>query len=297
MNIYKKVKRRLIQFKEHPLTKDRPYEALWRYIFFNLKNRLFREQIIDWIGNLKFYARKGDAGLVGNIYYGVYEFEESIFLLHFLNEGDVFLDVGANLGHYSLLLSGMKKCRSIAVEPIPATYNQLLRNIQLNKLESLIESYNLGVAEKEGRLNFSTDRNTMDRIVAENYKNSIQVSVSTIDSIIKNDVPIALKIDVEGYEYFALQGAGQLLESPDLIVVVLELNGSGKKYEVEDVEVFQMLLEKGFKPMEYDFTQRTLIELKNFNTHKFNTVFVRDFQFVAKRILKSENIQIRNKKI
>lgn len=296
MNIRKKIMQRLSQFKGHPLTKDRPYAALWRYISFNLKNRLFQEQIVDWVGDLKFYAHKGDAGLVGNIYYGVYEFEESIFLLHFLQEGDIFLDVGANLGHYSLLISGIKKCRSIAVEPVPATYNQLVRNIELNKLESLIEPYNLGVAEKEGRLNFSTDRNTMDRIVADTYENSVQVSVSTIDAIVNHNFPLALKIDVEGYEYFALQGAGQLLESPDLKVVVLELNGSGKKYGIEDEKVFHILLSKGFKPIEYDFKQRRLIELKNFNTHKFNTVFVRDFEFVAKRILKSEQIKIRNKK-
>lgn len=287
---------RLNQFKGHPLTKDRPYGALWRYISFNLKNRLFQEQTVDWVGDLKFYAHKGDAGLVGNIYYGVYEFEESIFLLHFLQKGDVFMDVGANLGHYSLLLSGIKKCRSIAVEPVPATYNQLVRNVELNKLEGLIELHNLGVAEKAGRLNFSTDRNTMDRIVADTYENSVQVSVSTIDAIVNHNFPLALKIDVEGYEYFALQGAGQLLESPNLKVVVLELNGSGKKYGIEDEKVFQILLNKGFKPVEYDFKQRRLIELKNFNTHKFNTVFVRDFEFVAKRILKSEEIKIRNKK-
>ncbi|MEH6764531.1 MAG: FkbM family methyltransferase [Aequorivita antarctica] len=297
MNIHKKIIRRLKQFKGHPLTKEKPYGALWRYISFNLKNRLVQEQTVDWVGDLKFYARKGDAGLVGNIYYGVYEFEESIFLLHFLQEGDVFLDVGANLGHYSLLLSGIKKCRSIAVEPVPATYNQLVRNIKLNKLEGLIELHNLGVAEKAGRLNFSTDRNTMDRIVADTYKNSVQVSVSTIDTIVNHNSPLALKIDVEGYEYFALQGAGQLLESPDMKVVIIELNGSGKKYGIEDEKVFQMLLNKGFKPVEYDFKQRKLIELKNFNTHKFNTVFVRDFEFVAKRVLKSEKIKIKNRNI
>ncbi len=296
MNIHKKIIRRFKQFKGHPLTKENPYGALWRYIAFNVKNRFIKEQTVDWVGGLKFYARKGDAGLVGNIYYGVYEFEESIFLLHFLQEGDVFLDVGANLGHYSLLLSGIKKCKSIAVEPVPATYNQLLRNIELNKLEGLIELHNLGVAEKEGRLNFSTDRNTMDRIVADTYKNSVQVSVSTIDTIVNKNAPLALKIDVEGYEYFALQGAAHLLESPNLKVVIIELNGSGRKYGIEDEKVFQILLNKGFKPVEYDFKQRKLIELKNFNTHKFNTVFVRDLEFVAKRVLKSEKIKIRNKK-
>tara|TARA_R100000306_G_scaffold40532_3_gene39762 strand:- start:958 stop:1848 length:891 start_codon:yes stop_codon:yes gene_type:complete len=294
MKIYKKIKSRYRKFKRHPITHDNSFTSLMRYISFNIKNRIVDEQIIEWIGNLKFYARKGDAGLVGNIYFGLYEFEESIFLLHFIRKEDVFLDIGANLGHYSLLLSGLKHCKSIAIEPIPVTYKRFRRNIKLNKLESFINPIQCGIADKEGALYFSTDRSTMDRIVSKKYKNSVEVPVFSIDAIITK-IPQVLKLDVEGYEYFALKGAENLLNSSDLKVIILELNKSGRKYGIDDKVIFQLLVEKGFRPFEYDFKNRDIIELKSFNTHKFNTLFVRDIDFVKNRLIQGDKIKIRNK--
>src|SRR5690606_17472427 len=125
----KKIQRHFQRIQKHPITSRQPYSAMLRYLYFNIKSRVVKEQITKWLGGLKFYAQKGDAGLVGNIYYGLYEFEESLFLLHFMHKEDVFFDIGANLGHYSMLISGIKKCKTIAVEPVPATFNRLVRNI------------------------------------------------------------------------------------------------------------------------------------------------------------------------
>ena len=77
--------------------------------------------IYKGVGDLKFIARKGEAGIVGNIFYGIYEFEEFVFLIHLLNNNDCFLDVGANIGHYSLLMAGLKQTRLLAIEPVPQT--------------------------------------------------------------------------------------------------------------------------------------------------------------------------------
>lgn len=79
----------------------------------------------NWIHGPQFYARKGDAGIVANNYFGLFEFEDSMFALQFLRSQDTFLDVGANLGHYSILVSGIHNCSSIAIEPIPSTFQQL----------------------------------------------------------------------------------------------------------------------------------------------------------------------------
>lgn len=294
MNSYRKIKRHYKRLQNHPLTQENLYLGLLRYLHFNIRSKITKEQTVHWIGNLKLYIRNGDAGLVGNIYYGLYEFEESIFLLHFLREEDIFLDIGANLGHYSLLVSGIRKCKSITVEPVPATYNQLIRNIKLNNLENRIETLQIGVADKEGVFYFSTDRNTMDRIVSSNYNNSVEVPVKTIDDIIKNEIPIALKMDVEGYEIFALKGGKRILNSPALKVLILELNKSGEKYGIDDQSIYELLLGYGFQPFDYDFMSRKLIPLETYNTHKFNTIFIRDDNFVQNRLSESEKIQIRN---
>ena len=74
--IQKRLKQRFKQFGNHPLTKGHLYEALGRYVYFHFMIQLKEKIIYKWVDNLKFIARKGEAGIVGNIYYGLYEFEE-----------------------------------------------------------------------------------------------------------------------------------------------------------------------------------------------------------------------------
>lgn len=294
----RKIKIRLIQrysqFSDHTLTKGNPYAALWRYVYFHSMIRFKGKMIYKWINDLKFIARRGEAGIVGNIYYGLYEFEESVFLIHLLKKNDLFLDVGANVGHYCLLISGLKHARSIAIEPVPETYARLKEHIDLNCLGGLIDARHIGVSDKNGELYFSTDRGTMDRIVNSTYKNSVSVKVKTIDSILEENVPLALKMDVEGYEKFALEGAHKTLNNPSFKVLILELNNSGKIYKISDQEIYNTVIEFGFKPYSYDATSRTLRELVVYNRHQFNTIFIRDLQFVKSRIKRSESFKIGN---
>lgn len=292
--IQRRLKRRYNEFAKHPLTREKKFAALWRYVHFHLMMH-FKERIVyQWIGNLKYVARKGEAGIVGNIYYGLYEFEESVFLIHLLQKDDFFLDIGANVGHYSLLMSGLKQAKSLAIEPVPNTYSKLREHISLNHLEDLIETKNIGVSNENGLLYFSTDRGTMDRIVDVSYTNSVSVEVKTIDSILSDLVPLALKIDVEGYEKYALEGAETMLNNPAFKVLILELNNSGKVYKIEDQDIFESVISYGFKPYRYDPTSRILREMASYNRDQFNTIFIRDLEFVTERIANSEMIKINN---
>src|SRR5690554_5361637 len=103
--IVQKIKLRNQQFGNHPITKDNRMKAMTRYIVFNSLNRIKSNIKYDWIENLVFYASKGDGGIVANIYYGLYEFNESVFVLHYLRKDDTFLDVGQMLAitHFFLL--------------------------------------------------------------------------------------------------------------------------------------------------------------------------------------------------
>ena len=283
------------QFKKHPVTKDNRIKALIKYVAFNVLNR-FRAHIkYNWIGNLSFYASKGDGGIVGNIYYGLYELNESLLILHYLREEDTFLDVGANVGHYSLLASGIKNCQTIAIEPVPDTFKKLNGQVELNNLGNRILTLNMGVGDRPSELYFSTDKNTMNRIVESSYEHSVQVPVDTLDTICNERRPSILKIDVEGYEKFVLEGAGATLTNEKLKVVVIEINFSNSFYGIENEEVSQILINHGFKPYEYNPFKRQLIELKSYNQEQFNTIFVRDLEFVAERLTKSQGIKVWNK--
>lgn len=290
--VEKRLRQRFMLFKVHPVTRGRAWFALFRYIKFHVLASVCKELTYKWIGSLRFSVSKGDAGMVGNIYYGLYEFEESIFLLHVLRSKDVFLDVGANMGHYALLTSGMCLNKSIAVEPVPGTVSKLKKQVALNKLESLIVVKHMGVAEKSGCLWFSTNRGTMDRIVGSSYSNAVSVNVEPIDTLLKDEVPLAIKIDVEGYEWYALQGAKEILENKHLKIVILELNNSSRFYKITDDDVYHMMLDYDFKPYRYEATLRRLILLENYNKDTFNTLFIRDASFVEKRLKSAKPIKI-----
>jgi FkbM family methyltransferase len=298
IKIIKKLNQRYLEFKNHPIGKDEPIYNIFRYSLFNIKSKFIREIEYPWIGSLKFIARKGDAGIVGNIYFGLYEFTESIFLLHFLEEQDIFFDIGANLGHYSLLASGIKRCQSLAIEPVPETFNQLKKQIELNNLIGLITPLHIGVADNIGTLNFSTDRGTMNRIVSNDYKNSVSIPIETVDSIaINNDIPTAIKIDVEGFEKHVLTGAFNVLENPKLKVLIVEVNNSGENYGIKDDDIFIHILDFGFKPYNYNPYSRNLAPIETYNKKSFNTIFIRDVIFVQKRLNKCVKIKIRNQAI
>ena len=293
MRVVQKLRTRFRQFGEHPVTSRRRNKALFNYIFFNLGSSLRHELRYNWIGSLKIFVRKGDAGLVGNVYFGLAEFYESMFILHFLRDSDLFLDVGANLGHYSLLAAGCTKSQVIAVEPVPATFEQLNRQIRLNKLEDRVQTLNRGMADHSSELWFSTDRGTMNHIVDERYRGSrTRVRVDTIDSICEVNIPGVIKIDVEGYEKFVLDGAHKTLRDQTVKALIVELNRSGEKFGIDDRNIFQHLVSLGFRPFSYDPFNRSIVALDTYNTGQFNTIFVRDVDFVNKRILNSSPVKI-----
>jgi hypothetical protein len=80
---------------------------------------------------------RGMVGATGNLYVGLQEFEEMAFMLHQLRPDDVFVDVGANVGAYTLL-AGTAGARCVAFEPVPATFRALRDNVRLNGLQTRV---------------------------------------------------------------------------------------------------------------------------------------------------------------
>ena len=171
--IYNKFYKRVEDFKNHPLTKSNVSGALIRYIRFNIiQNLNSKPRIYNWINNLKFYAQKGDAGMVANIYFKLFDYEDSMFLLRHLKQNDLFVDVGANVGHYTLLAAGICNAEVIAFEPIPSTFSKLEKNLDLNNLSLKVTVYNIGIGEEDSILNFTKHNDVMNS-VALNYETDV----------------------------------------------------------------------------------------------------------------------------
>ena len=148
----------------HPLTHDTKARAFARFISWQVASRLRSEVIVPWIDGTHLAVRRGMTGATGNIYCGLHEFEDMTFLLHFLRAEDVFVDVGANIGSYTILASGVRRARTFAFEPDPITFAALSRNIALNALEPFVIAHECALGPSEGQIEFTVGLDTMNRV-------------------------------------------------------------------------------------------------------------------------------------
>jgi hypothetical protein len=108
----------------HPLNRERKLKSIVRFAKWQVGSRLVPGAVVhDWINGSKFLVKNGETGLTGNIYTGLHEFPDMGFLLHVLRGEDLFVDVGANVGSYTILACSVVGARGFAFEPVPSTYS------------------------------------------------------------------------------------------------------------------------------------------------------------------------------
>lgn len=257
--------------RNHPLWERRRLTPLFRFVYLQALFRLGRKRLnLPWIGDLLLPVEKGDNGFTGNYYLGLWEFKDMAFALHLLRPDELFVDVGSNMGSYSLLLAGCAGGRCLAFEPVPATYQRLLDAVALNRLSDRIVARNLAlssaamVADGE-RLVFSADRGCENSFVDASYPGTkIFVNVSTLDKQCNQKKPVLMKIDVEGFEESVLQGAAETLAKHDLLAVIIE----GQTPAVNAI-----FRDAGFVDRDYLPLQRKLIPRAGYT---LNRIWVRE---------------------
>ena len=196
----------------HPLAKKHKLRAYTRFFSWQLSQFLYpRDQVVSFLGETKLVARRGLNGITGNIYAGLEDFSDMAFAVHFLRPEDLFADVGANAGSYTVLASGYCRSKTIAFEPVPSTFDWLQKNISLNKINERVQSHNIGLSSKRRRISFTSNYGTVNHVVAESELHQIAdpvtVDVFPLDEIISGEqVPLLIKIDVEGFETEVLGG-------------------------------------------------------------------------------------------
>lgn len=150
-----------------------------------------------------------------------------------MNNGETFVDVGANVGYYSLktaLENEDNNVKVVAIEAHPETHSALLRNIECNGLDEII-TINMAVADKKQDM-VMYERRTTEGIkmagnssicIAFDEENGISVQCDTLDSILAGHKADVLKMDIEGAEVMALAGASRVLK--ELRKIVVEIHG------------------------------------------------------------------------
>ncbi len=261
----------------HPLNRGKRTAAFLRVLRWQLAARLLPEAqfSLPYVNGSRLLMTRGATGATGNFYCGLDEQDEMGFALHVLRCGDVFVDVGANVGSYTIL-AALLGARVVAVEPIPETFDRLIENVRLNGMESAVTAHRVGLSDRSGTLRFTTDQGTINHVMAETESLAgTDVAVVTLDSILTDVSPALIKIDVEGHELAVLNGAGRTLESPSLLAVIMETNGSGIRYGISDARLYELMEVRGFEPHTYSAVTRVLTRLDmHAATSVLNTVFI-----------------------
>lgn len=285
----------------HPLTMRSPVAAAARYLRWQIGSRILSGSVaIDFVNDARLLVRPGMTGATGNVYAGLHEFEDMAFVLHALRAEDLFVDVGANVGSYSVLAAKVVGARVVAFEPIPAAHAALRDNLALNAIESHVELRRTCVGAEPGEVRMTTQLDTTNHVIASTTagtgtRATIPVPVETLDGVL-HAAPFLLKLDVEGYEREVLRGAAATLANPRLHAVIMEINTCGARYARSDAELLSIMHANGFERCNYHPRQRRLEPATAPDTGG-NSLFVRDLALVQGRVASAPAFRVLNQSI
>ena len=206
------------------------------YRFLNNRQALYSE--LFKCANLKFapgFHMKnlmiGDL-ISGSIAFtGLYELVLSQEIKRLSKKGGVFVDVGANLGYFSLLwLNGNKENRVIAFEASPKNHSMIKENIEENNVESRFYLFKKAASDKNGKVFFDLgpqEQFGWGGITNDGILDSRTIEIDTVrldDALTDENYIDVMKIDVEGADFLVIKGCEELLKQKKIGCIYFEEN-------------------------------------------------------------------------
>lgn len=173
-----------------------------------------------------------------------------------LREGAVFIDVGANIGYYSILASKKvgQKGFVLAFEPSIREYKRLVNNIVKNKCTNIL-TYNIALSDTQEtmKINISkyhTGMNSLTQMARSEYNQSQIVPTFLFDNVLPKNISYIdlVKIDVEGAEYFVLKGMLNMLAFQKISKLIIEITPVFfKEFGYNKNDIYTLLNKYGYK--------------------------------------------------
>ena len=212
-----------------------------------------------------------DSELGRLIYLGGYEENERCFVRRVLRKGDIFVDVGANIGLYTLIAARLVGSKGAvhAFEPVSKTYQRLVQNVRLNGFRN-VECHQLGLSSAEGWDEITTCTDGFDAwssfgVPAEGTEcRRESVPTTTWDAFsatwgLRGRVKL-MKIDIEGWEGHFLSGAALELSAPTAPDLLIEFNDKAAQAAgLTGAQVYRMLEGFGYQMFHYEGSSNSLI--------------------------------------
>ncbi len=192
----------------------------------------------------------------GILYNGVWEPEKSALFAQLLRPGDRVVDLGANMGYYSVLFGYAvgEHGRVLAIEPDPDNAKLARENIRLNGLTQTVTLIQAAAGAIAGSLVLYArsgltnrgDHRTWDD--GNNHARRLRVKMVTVDDCVRDWTSVqTIKMDIQGFEHFAFHGSKQTLSrNPDLALVTEFWPSSMRKAGGDPHQLLRELRSLGF---------------------------------------------------
>lgn len=250
--------RRLVKFVwTHPASRRRRLRAVARSVVWQMWKRVTGRPVDLMLeGGVRLRCHTDSASASLMLYCaGLPDYHEMLFMRRYLRPGDGFIDVGANVGVYTLYAAALVgRCARIeSFEPAPKAVRRLRENLKLNGLEN-VRVCETAVAAESGVVSFTVNDDTINRITQGDPPRlkTVEAQCVRLDDILGADAYAMAKIDVEGAEPLALRGAERLLRTANPPVWLLEMNGELRRYGFTEEDLRDWLAERGYDLALYD---------------------------------------------
>jgi len=216
------------------------------------------------LNGIRMLVNPSDIGIAPGLFAGNYEIKETMMLKNLIKEGMIIVDIGANIGYYTLLASKCTGCQGkvYAFEPEPDNFRLLSRNVSLNHADNIV-AVNKAVSNKAGKCRLFIDRkflgsHSLSAGNLETKKNAESISVETVslDSFFNETRNIDLiKMDAQGAEGMIIDGGMKTLKRTENLFIELWPYGV-RNFGYEPDDITNKLKKLGF---------HTTRELPDFN--------------------------------
>ena len=296
MGLIQKLYYTLQSVANHPLNRNAKWKAAWDFCVAQVAVRLIPGDVcVSFPNQTKLLIPPQMKGAAHFISPGLCEFDEMCFVTHFLRANELFADVGANVGAFSVLASGVAKAKTICFEPSPRTFDYLTRNVWLNNLSHLVTTVNAAVGGSPGRLKLTENLGTENYVCPQGLSGGIEVEVTTLDAAFAQATPILIKVDVEGFETEVFAGAVKTLSDASLAAMIVERTDMGNRYGYDEDALHRQIQKAGFIPCSYSAMERKLTKVSP--DTRGNIIYVRNFDAAQKRVRDAKAFKFRMQEI
>lgn len=220
---------------KHSYNKQNKFKAISRYFqYLRYKTSNNKQRILDVWDNRKIIWYNDSVQSVWLMFNYIIDWEEFNLIQNTFKCNTVFIDVGANIGYYSIWASKFNPDGKIySFEPSEINFRHLNENISCNNLFSQIIPIQKAVAATSGHISMTANLDTLNHIVKnepdEENRNIIKVSSISLDDFAEKEKILFidyLKIDVEGFELDVLMGSEKLLIGKKIGIIQMEINNA-----------------------------------------------------------------------